>query len=249
MFNREVYILNKSPIQKDLYNLFKANQKLIILDIGSCEGEDSIRYSKMFPNSRILAFEPLPSNQELILENLRKYEINNVELVPYALSDKKGTCNFHVSSGNPDGLLNNEDWNFGNKSSSLLQPDKHLDITPWVKFHQQITVKTNTLLNISEELKINDIDFVHIDVQGAELMVLNGAGVILKNIKVIWLEVANLTLYKNQAVKTEIEDFMKKNGFYLIKTCMEGDTGDQMYLNNRYFKTIALFSLKKHFRK
>lgn len=249
LFEREAYILDRSPIEKDLLNLFKPYQKLVIYDIGSCEGEDSIKYSKLFPNARILAFEPLPDNQELIKKNLSRYGINRVELIPVALSDKKGTVDFHVSSGNPEGKSNNDDWNFGNKSSSLLKPDKHLDVLPWVKFDRVISVPTNTLQNVSEELNISDIDFVHMDVQGAEIMVLNGAGAILKNIKAIWLEVANVTLYKDQPTRTGIEDFMKKNGFYLVKTCMEGNVGDQMYLNHKYFKTLSLFSVKKHFRK
>lgn len=71
------------------------------------------------------------------------------------------------------------------------------------------------------------------DVQGSELKVLAGSELFLDKIKVIWSEVSNIRLYKNQPIRTEIVTFMKENGFILCKSSMEGQTGDQMYLNER----------------
>lgn len=238
---REQYILYDSPIKKDLLKLFDSNQKIIIFDIGSCEGEDSIKYSKLFPNARIIAFEPLPDNQKMIRSNLVKYGVSNIEVVPIALSDTKGIVDFYVSSGSPEGKLNSDEWNYGNKSSSLLKPDKHLEITPWVKFDQVISVPTNTLEDVCKELNISSIDFIHMDVQGAELKVLKGAGELIRNIKVVWLEVSNITLYQNQPLKSEVERFMKQNGFCLFENAIDGSSGDQMYINRKYFRNRSWF--------
>lgn len=60
MYDREKYLMTDSPIKKDLLKIYKKEQKLIILNIGSCEAKDSIWYSRIFPNSSIYCFEPLP---------------------------------------------------------------------------------------------------------------------------------------------------------------------------------------------
>src|SRR3990172_1439469 len=117
MHNREAYISADSPIKNDLLKLFKKDQKLVILDIGGCEGEESIRYLRIFPNSSIFCFEPLPGNQKIILENIRKYNLKNICLVPVALSDEEGNQQFYVSSGHPDEQSLKNDWDYGNKSS------------------------------------------------------------------------------------------------------------------------------------
>jgi FkbM family methyltransferase len=246
LYNRNNYILTDSPLKKDLLKLFKTDDKLIILDIGGCEGEESIRYSRIFPFSSIHIFEPLPENQKLIADNLEKYKVKNVKLIPLAVSDNDGISKFNVSSGHPDHESNELDWNFGNKSSSLLSPEKENN-QKWLLFDKQIKVNTITLDSFFVESKIDKVDFIHMDVQGAELKVLIGTKEWIKKIKAIWLEVADVELYKDQPLRVDIENFMKTNGFYLFKSQIEGQVGDQFYLNKNYFKTFSIFSKSIHF--
>ena len=248
LYNRNNYILTDSSLKKDLLKLFKKNDKLIILDIGGCEGEESIRYSRIFPFSSIYVFEPLPENQKRIAENLEKYKVENVITMPVAVSDEKGISQFHVSSGHPEHESKELDWDFGNKSSSLLSPEKENNQT-WLLFDKQINVNTETLHSFFVESKINEVDFIHMDVQGAELKVLMGAKDYIKKIKAIWLEVADIELYKGQPLRVDIEYFMKANGFYLVKSEIEGQVGDQFYLNKNYFKTFLFFNKRFQFHK
>lgn len=241
IYNRDNYILKDSPLKNDLLKLFKKKDKLTILDIGGCEGEESIRYSRIFPFSSIYLFEPLPENQKLVTANIIKYNAKNIKLVPLAVSNVEGISQFHVSSGHPKNQSNNLDWDFGNKSSSLLPPEKN-NIASWLIFDKIINVQTITLDSFLNQNKIKEIDFVHMDVQGAELKVLMGANNHIKNIKSMWLEVSNIELYKSQPLTREIENFMDANGFYLIKSEMQGQVGDQFYLNKKYYKTISLFN-------
>lgn len=248
MYDREKYILSDSSIKTDLLKLFDQNERLTIFDIGGCEGEESIRYSRLFPNAAVFIFEPLPKNQQLIQQNIKKYNCPGIKLFPIALSDSKTVEKFYVSSGQPEEMKPGMDWDFGNKSSSLLPPDKHIELVPWLKFEDVIEVHTDTLKNVLSENNIMEIDFIHMDVQGAELKVLRGAGSALQTVKAIWLEVADITLYKDQPKKNDIERFMKSNNFHLVKTSLDNGIGDQMYLNKRYFRTISLFSFKKYIR-
>jgi FkbM family methyltransferase len=246
MYDRKSYITEESPVKPILLNLFKKTEPLKIFDIGACEGEESIRYKNIFSESLIFLFEPLPKNQELINKNIAKYELNNVFLYPVALSDEDGYTKFYTSSGQPEKWNDNLDWDFGNKSSSLLLPEPK-NLPEWLKFNEILDVQTFTLDLFLEEHKIKSVDFVHMDVQGAELKVLKGAKSKLKSIKSIWLEVSKIEIYKNQPLSNEIEIFMKKNNFQLIKNEFVGDFGDQFYVNKRYFKTFSLFNKRIQF--
>ena len=226
------YLNQKFEFDKEIDLLFKKNDELIILDVGACEGEESIRFAKKYPNSRLLTFEPLPSNVKLIKKNFIKYNVNNSELFQLALSDTDGVTDFYVSSGNPE-TRKKDDWDYGNKSSSLLMPAKTKDVHTWLKFDKKIKVETAKLYNILKESEIKWVDFIYMDVQGAELKVLKGMEDYIYRTKAIWLEVENIELYKNQPLKKEIEKFMKNNGFYLVKSTVNNIAGDQLYINSR----------------
>ncbi|MBC7409533.1 MAG: FkbM family methyltransferase [Arcicella sp.] len=233
-------------MKKDLFKIFNPEAELTILDIGGCEGEEAIRYSRIFPNATIFSFEPLPKNQEFINENINKYTATNVKLIPFAISDEAGISQFYVSSGHPENQSTDLDWDFGNKSSSLLPPDSRNN-HEWLKFNEKIDVPTITLHSFLIDNEIEEVDFIHMDVQGAELKVLFGAKNLINKIKAVWLEVSDLEIYKNQPLRSDVEGFMKSNGFYLVKSEMLGNFGDQLYLNKRYFNNFSLFFMSAQF--
>jgi FkbM family methyltransferase len=212
----------------------------VIFDIGSCEGEDSIRYARLFPSARIWAIEPLPSNVDLIRANLARYGVDQVEVVAVALSDSVGHAIFHVSSGRPDGAPPDAGWDFGNKSSSLLPPSGHLTAHPWVHFDEAIEVETDRLDALAGRSGLTAIDYIHMDVQGAELRVLNGAGTLLDSIGVIWMEVEAVPLYRDQPLKPEIERFMKSRGFEKRLDTVGAVSGDQLYVNTRVYPRSSI---------
>jgi FkbM family methyltransferase len=240
MYDRTYYINSEAQNKKELLRLFFKNEKLVIFDIGGCEGEDSIKYSKLFPNATIYIFEPLPNNIERINQNIKIYNVNKVKIFPYALSDNIGLSEFHVSSGQPYETDTNLDWDFGNKSSSLLTPAEVKQTTPWLKFNEIISVYTETIEKFVEMNSISIIDFIHMDVQGAELKVLTGANSFIQNIKAVWLEVSNQELYEGQPKRGDIEKYMNSHNFILIKSEFNGPNGDQLYLNKNYFRVFSI---------
>jgi FkbM family methyltransferase len=203
----------------------------------------------MFPEARIFSFEPLPSNQVLIQHHFARHGVERCELVPLALSDRRGTAEFFVSSGAPETKDLGEDWNYGNKSNSLLPPgEKQKEQVPWLKFENKVMVQTDTLDHFCEEQKIEQVDFLHMDVQGAEWLVLQGAQKMLPKIKAIWLEVADEEVYKGQKVKKDIENFLGQNGFGITYEVMRGTEGDQFYVNKslpNVSQRIALNQVKR----
>jgi FkbM family methyltransferase len=234
MFDRLEYIKSPIPIEKELTLLFDQDKPLVIFEVGACEGEDSVRYSRLFKNSKIYTFEPLAQNVEIIKKNISKYNIENVEVHNKALSLNEGTAEFYVSSGRPENAPES-DWDYGNKSSSLLLPDKHREMASFIEFNKKIIVETTTLAAFCVSKNICVIDYMHIDVQGAELMVLQGAGAFINSIKAIWLEVSKIHLYKGQPLVDEVKKFMVANNFVLAKSYIDSLQGDQLYISKAFF--------------
>jgi FkbM family methyltransferase len=225
--------------ERTIARLLAGRSSPVIFDIGACEGEDSIRYARRFPRGRVFSFEPLPDNQQLVTANLARYQVKNAELVPLALSDRAGPATFHVSGGEPKEKFSGEQWNYGNKSSSLLPPGSSEPMYGWVNFPKQITVTCETLDAFCTQRTITAIDFIHMDVQGAEFLVLSGASRMLAQIGALWLEVSNVELYRGQKLRGEIEAFLTQRGFVLTLEESRGSEGDQFYVNRGWLRGRA----------
>jgi len=230
--NIDSYIKSPLPFEEEIYKYFRKNDHIIIFEIGSCEGEDTIRLRRKFPNSVIHTFEPLPDNMARIKNNFKKYSIKNTHLNQLALSNEDGAAKFYVSSGHPEDLPQEENWDYGNKSSSLLKPKQAKKIYKWLEFKNKIRVQTQRLDTYCNKNDIDKIDFVYMDVQGAELMVLEGAGEMINSIGMIWMEVETVELYSHQPLKEDVEEFMIKNGFICIKDVVDKVSGDQLYIRS-----------------
>lgn len=231
MKNINEYIETEVEI-KDILTSF-IDGEIVIFDIGACEGEDSIRYEKLFPKSKIYSFEPIRDNIEKFKKNVENYKTKNIHLAETALSNKIEEKLIFVSSGNPE--RHNGEWNYGNKSSSLLEPFEVLQNKNWLKFEKKELIKCDTLDNFCLENNINSIDFMHIDVQGAELLVLEGSTNMINSIKLIWLEVSEKELYNGQALVEDIQKFMDNNNFKIVLDRTNCGCGDRLYANTRNF--------------
>ena len=241
--NLSSYISDASPIDWELRTFFKKSNRLVILDIGACEGEDSIRYKRMFPRATVYSFEPLPYNLSKIKDNFILFGVDDsIEVMPFALSDTEGIATFYVSSGAPPQKRNDENWNYGNKSSSLLEPATGLkENYAWLDFLEKIEVKTKRLDEFWREKDLKQVDLIHMDVQGAEIKVLEGAGTSLDFVKAIWTEVENVELYKSQPLKQDVEDFMNLHGFIKLADTVSNVSGDQFYINQKMVSKISIF--------
>lgn len=260
MNNRTAHIKDKrlQLQEKILLSIVGKDAAITIFDIGACEGENSIRYAKLFPNANIFTFEPFPTNFEMVQQNISNFEVKNVHPISICLSNSIGETSFYVSSGKP-GDAENQDWDYGNKSSSLLAPEKTLDVHPWLKFEKEIKVKTTTLKQFCEEQSIAGIDFIHMDVQGAELMVLQAAQDFIHSINMIWLEVEAEELYKGQPLEKDIQEFMQQHHYIKIEDTVYTSAGDQFWVRQSYifekkgkwfvWKKQIYTALKKNYKK
>jgi len=83
-------------------------------------------------------------------------------------------------------------------------------------------IETTTLDKFCESEEINEINFLQIDVQGADLDVLEGATKILDSVLAIQIEVEFSHLYVDQPLFADIDTFLRKQGFTLFDITKNG---------------------------
>jgi 2-O-methyltransferase len=162
----------------------------IILEIGCNDGSDTLAFLSLVPKAKIYCFEPDPRAIARFKKNLGG-NFDRVTLTEVAISNQNGEIDFHASSGgnNPEG------WDL---SGSIRPPKNHLREHPWVKFDKIITVKTCRLDDWCAEAGINDVDFIWMDVQGAEGDVIKGATRTLERTRFLYTEYSDHELYVGQ---------------------------------------------------
>jgi 2-O-methyltransferase len=171
----------------------------VIVEAGAHIGTDTIEMAKLWQNATIHAFEPVPDLFQILAKNTDG--IPNIHIYSLALSEAQGDVDIHISSGT------------SNASSSILTPKKHLDIHPNVIFEKKITVEATTIDDWAKTHLIQKVDMLWLDLQGYELPVLKKSLSILRGVKVIYTEVNLIENYENNALYTELKNWLATQGF------------------------------------
>ena len=173
----------------------------VIFDLGSRDGVESLAISHHYQNAKIYAFEcnsvTLPLAHELTLGNL------NIEIVEKAVLNYSGKTKFNVVG--PD----NEDYNPG--ASSVFQFGEEKESK--YQTTTEVEVECVRLDDWMKENSIPKVDLIWMDLQGAELLAMEGLGSFLKNVKVIHTEVELRQYYKDQPLANEVEEWFDSRGF------------------------------------
>lgn len=198
----------------------------VILEIGAHHAEDSENFLKFRPNASVVAFEADPRCIQQI-KNKRIGQFSSAPmftLVEKAVSDNIGVTNWYSSTGMGG------DWDH---SSSILPPKEHLRKFPGVYFNQKIQVETTTLDHEFRDYQ-DSIDFIWMDVQGAEYYVIKGGLETLKQTHFIWFECYDTTeVYSGQKSVAEIMDLLP-DWKILFK---DGD--DYLIENTKFYEYIT----------
>jgi FkbM family methyltransferase len=168
----------------------------VFVEIGAHFGTDTLEFRKLHPNARIVSFEPDPRNSKMIKHLGIDKEC---ELIEKAVGNETKKIPFFLSSGNAkkkevSQILKDNDWSC---SSSLKKPTGHLYTHPWIQFNRSIQVDCIRLDDVST-LKGCTIDFLWMDVQGAEELVFQGGQDTLKRVRYLYTEYCNQQLYEGQ---------------------------------------------------
>ena len=196
-FVKNLWYLDSFYLLKKL----NANQSPIIFDVGGCDGVAVIDFKKMFPQSFIFSFEPYPASFNNLVKSSQQY--SGVKYYELALSNMDGMMIF-----------------FGNRkkaTNSLLRPKiTNSFIDEHAIFEGESQVECKMLDTFLADNNLLEIDILKIDVQGEELMVLEGAKKVLqeKKVKLIYLEVWFTEAYYGQPLYHDIANYLAGYGYF-----------------------------------
>ena len=131
------------------------------------------------------------------------------------------------------------------QSSSLLKLKEHLIEHPEIYTISSIEMKTKTLKTFYKEqnFKSEQFNFFALDIQGAELLALLGAGDIINNVDYIYIEVNTKELYENCALLEDIDFYLNKYNFVRENILMTPHGwGDAFYVK-KHFNIINNFNV------
>jgi 2-O-methyltransferase len=216
-----------APIHSVIKELLKDVESPVIFEVGARHGEDSQILIDTFPDGNFHVFEPLPSNFDILYDNLcvRKNEQiikdGRLNLWKIALSDQTGTEQFYPST---------DDQGF-NGSSSLLKPTAHLEHFPHVRFGEPISVVTETLdyYCYDGEGELGHIDFIYMDTQGAEAKIIAGGQKMLRHTKYLYSEYYQTEMYEGQKTLDEWQKLLPGNWQMIMKW-----PNDALFVNKDY---------------
>lgn len=157
-----------------------------IIDCGANIGLSTIHFKLTHPCARITAFEPDPDICEILKKNLRAFDFTDVEVL----------CKAAWTDGNGVSFINS-----GGVGGRIDSSGKKSELTASVR-----------LRNLLQE----PVDFLKIDIEGAEYAVLKDCADSLKNVENLFVEYHSME--KNEQQLDSILGFIKNNGFkYYIK--------------------------------
>lgn len=192
----------------------------IVIEAGSWDGSDTFIFSQHLTEGKVYAFEPFP--EFYYQTSARLYGIPNVEVSFYALAEKTQPYTLYLSE------IDGKAW----CSNSLLKPKLHLEVNPHVKFEKEMQVFGINLDDWRKEKKVERIDMMWLDIQGAEAAVLKAAPETLSRTKYIYSEVSLIEVYENVMLYNDYKAFLESKGFVVLHESLPyKDQGDVLFMN------------------
>ena len=174
--NKEDFIV-MTRHEDDIIERFLPKQGDIVVDIGAHMGRYTIISSKRVgANGKVVAIEAHPSNFEMLKSNIKLNQLTNVTPLNYAVYSKETKIKLYL----PD---EESGYTMHHSIMSNYVFTKYKDKTE-DKF---VEVSANTLDYLLQLNEITDVNWVKIDVEGAEFEVLKGASNVLSKSKDIAL--------------------------------------------------------------
>ena len=220
-FGRVQSLYTKEPETLNWIDSFKPNnsEKIVFWDIGANIGLYSIYTAVKFKDIEIISFEPSTSNTRTLSRNI---SINNLEnkisIFPLALTDKENIIAYFNETRFSEG-------------SSISNFNSDIDYRGEIVKENQIRNKYNLFGTSIDNLILNEIltvpNYIKIDVDGIEHLILKGAENLLKNKNLKELSIEMNPTYVKQY--EFINNIMEGNNFKKVTSLNKRLLSDKNY--------------------
>ena len=220
---------SKEPETLEWIDSFQEKENLIFWDIGANIGLYSIYNSLKHPKSTTIAFEPSSSNLRVLTRNIFINNLEkNIKVVPTPLTNKKNIFQ-EMKEGEfvEGGALHSfgEKFDFEGK-----------EFKPTMKYNL-----LGTTINYFLENSILDIpDYIKIDVDGIEHLILEGGDKFLNNKKV-----KSLSIEINENFKEQYDKVLNLMNKYEFKLLHKKHNGDMFSEQSKFKKTFNYIFVKQ----
>lgn len=170
------------------YKFISKKESPFIIDCGSNIGISIIFFKLLYPKSRILAFEPDPDVFSCLKNNVEVFNFDGVEIRNEAVWINSGKSNFF------------SDGNWGGKISESASGENIFSVQ---------TVRLKDYL-------IDSVDFLKIDIEGAEVDVIKDCSENISNVDNLFIEYHS-DVNKVQALQEILQVISNSNMRYYIK--------------------------------
>ena len=151
--------------EKEIYKFKTNNTEPIIIDGGANIGLSIIYFKTLFPSATVIGFEPDQQVYNTLEKNIQNFGLDNVTLIKKGLWEEETTLHFN-SEGADAGRIHDFDG----------------------ENIKKISIETCRLSNYLDR----PIDFLKLDIEGAETEVLEESEDLLKNVANIFVEYHSL---------------------------------------------------------
>jgi len=220
-FGRVQSLHIKEPETLNWIDSFQPNnsENMVFWDIGANIGLYSIYAAVKFKDIEIISFEPSTSNTRTLSRNI---SINNLEnkisIFPLALSDKENIISYFNETRFSEG-------------SSISNFNSDIDYRGEIVKENQIKNKYNLFGTSIDNLILNEIltvpNYIKIDVDGIEHLILKGAENLLKNKNLKELSIEMNPTYVKQY--EFINNIMEENNFKKVASLNKRLLSDKNY--------------------
>jgi FkbM family methyltransferase len=190
-----IEILNFNQYEKSDFEMVLKllEDGMTVFDIGANFGWYVLNISKKFPKSHIFAFEPIPKTFDYLSKNVSLNGISNVSIFNFGFSNQEGKFElFYYPEGSGNASLTNV--------SGLTDVEK-------------IVCSIRKMDAFTDENNVHP-DFIKLDVEGAELFVMQGG---IKTIEqdrpIIFAELLRKWSAKFNYHPNELIDLLKDSGY------------------------------------
>lgn len=141
----------------DIYTtVFPLQEGNVVFDIGAYCGTQTVYFSRLVGNTgKVLAFEPDKTTFQSLKTNIEKHNLSNTRILNVGIFSHDGEVRFSGQSS---------------MGSSIDDTGT-------------ISIQVNTLATVCQENSISKIDFIKMDIEGAEIDVLESSIEVIKKFK------------------------------------------------------------------
>ncbi len=211
--------------------------KMTVFDVGAHLGE----YTKLFSllvgsKGRVYAFEPTPGSSKELACSLQELNCSNVTLIGKA-----------VYSENRKVVINEfpekySAWNSIGRPRMVDPEDKYRLVT----IVNSVEVEAVTLDSFCQRHNISRIDYLKIDVEGAEIEALRGASGLLecRAVRYLQFEISEKMLQGLNTDARVVFDFLKSKGYECHRIDRDGIVGDIVTDSNSFYENYIAYPSK-----